>query len=409
MTAHSSLVGGSTAKRRLACPGSYRLEASLPDGPSSQYAEEGTAMHEVMAVIAQNGLTEAEAEAKFLNQQINGFVMNRARMDECIIPCTRFLDRIDAEFEAEGGIEMLVEKRVQFPGIPDAFGTADIIGRTKKRSIILDWKFGGGVFVAAKENAQGMFYARGAMHTHPEFFGPGPDWPVTIYIAQPRFENGFQRWDTTTGKLEEFRMALVRAIAEAVGDKPSYAKGDHCNFAKCQSLCPLNNKAAKETAEIMTIEVPTIRDLTPKETGELYADLLAFFEVLEPMMREARAAAHQWLTDGMEVPGWELVAGRASRSFTDEGRALKALVKLGIPRKELFSEPSFLSPAQVEKVAKKYDLALPAEIGPKNDRIPLIQSISTTTTLARAGSGRKKAVTQPEQLRALADKLGSLT
>ena len=50
MSSHSSIVGGSTAARLLACPGSHQALMSLPptaDAPS-EYAEEGTAMHEVM-------------------------------------------------------------------------------------------------------------------------------------------------------------------------------------------------------------------------------------------------------------------------------------------------------------------------------------------------------------------------
>lgn len=404
-TAHSSLVGGSTAKRRLACPGSYRLEAALPDPPSSQYAEEGTAMHAVMAEIVQNGWTLADLDAQVAGRQVNGFIMDRARMDECIVPCTRFLDRIDAE---HGGIAMRVECKVQFPGIPDAFGTSDIVGRAPDRSIIVDWKFGGGVFVEAEKNAQGMFYARGAMHSYPDMFEQRPDWPVTIYIAQPRFENGFQRWNTTVKELEEFRIALVRAVAEAVGDNPHYEIGDHCDFAKCRAVCPLRGDVARETVEIVVNELPTVRAMTEAEVGNLYADILDFAEIIKPMLREVEAAAHQWMEDGHAVDGWQLSPKRAVRSFTDEGLAQKALIKLGIPRKEMYSEPEFLSPAQMEKVAKKYDLALPDEIGPKNNRMKLIQSISSGTTVAKASSGRPVAATKAEQLKALAARLGRI-
>ena len=49
VAAHSSLVGGSTASRVMACPGSVALVAQMPPKPSSKYADEGTLLHDVMS------------------------------------------------------------------------------------------------------------------------------------------------------------------------------------------------------------------------------------------------------------------------------------------------------------------------------------------------------------------------
>ena len=61
--AHSSIgLGGSTADRWLNCPGNYQLILSLPpavDKPSD-YALEGSAMHEVMASLM--GMRKDDAE-----------------------------------------------------------------------------------------------------------------------------------------------------------------------------------------------------------------------------------------------------------------------------------------------------------------------------------------------------------
>ena len=46
---HSSVVGGSTAKRLINCPGSAALVASVPPAPSSKYADEGTLLHNAIA------------------------------------------------------------------------------------------------------------------------------------------------------------------------------------------------------------------------------------------------------------------------------------------------------------------------------------------------------------------------
>ena len=48
---HSSIVGGSTAKRVINCPGSVALVAKMPPKPSSKFADEGTLLHNVIAEI----------------------------------------------------------------------------------------------------------------------------------------------------------------------------------------------------------------------------------------------------------------------------------------------------------------------------------------------------------------------
>ena len=53
-TAHSSIVGGSTAHRRLNCPRSYALEKLLPKDKGSIYAREGTALHALWAKVLED-------------------------------------------------------------------------------------------------------------------------------------------------------------------------------------------------------------------------------------------------------------------------------------------------------------------------------------------------------------------
>ena len=61
--AHSSLVGGSSADRRINCPGSYQLEQKLPattKNESSSYADEGTALHAAMQHILVNNIVDID-------------------------------------------------------------------------------------------------------------------------------------------------------------------------------------------------------------------------------------------------------------------------------------------------------------------------------------------------------------
>jgi hypothetical protein len=67
---HSKIVGGSTAKRVINCPGSVALVAKMPPQIESKYAAEGTLLHacmdellageDVAATMAKMNLTDEQ-------------------------------------------------------------------------------------------------------------------------------------------------------------------------------------------------------------------------------------------------------------------------------------------------------------------------------------------------------------
>ena len=63
MAQHSTIVGGSTAKRVIACPGSVKLVQQMPVKPSSKYADEGTLLHNAIADILGQGTPPLAVEA----------------------------------------------------------------------------------------------------------------------------------------------------------------------------------------------------------------------------------------------------------------------------------------------------------------------------------------------------------
>ena len=151
MAQHSNIVGGSSAKRVMACPGSVKLVQQAPPKPASSYAHEGTLLHGIMEAI----LTSDNAKPEdFLGAKVETAVLTQDLIDDKINPALAALNEIDPD----GQLEYAVEQVVGFGDLlPDVFGSADLIGRIGDRGILLDWKFGSGVAVEAEESAQGMF------------------------------------------------------------------------------------------------------------------------------------------------------------------------------------------------------------------------------------------------------------
>ena len=189
---HSKIVGGSTAKRVINCPGSVALVAEMPPQPSSSYAEEGTMLH--------------DAISEFLGTTGYRFTCSQELIEDKLMPALELLDEVDPDKE------MLyeVETRVGFGDLlPGVFGSTDLMGRIGNKAIILDWKFGAGVPVPAEENEQLMFYAAAAMRT------PEAQWvfdgatEVELIIIQPP---AIKRWTTTIERIKQFEQTLVKAV-----------------------------------------------------------------------------------------------------------------------------------------------------------------------------------------------------
>ena len=179
--AHSDVIGGSSAERIMNCPGSKYLSEGIPN-KSSKYADEGTFLHSVIARILDGEMKEDEYGYTEL-----GYTYNADYHLEAIEPALEMFDKIAADF---GDIDFYVENKCGFKDIEGAFGTVDVmgtIGQTGGYGIILDWKFGSGVPVSAKDNYQLKFYMAAALDTHPDMFEGINDF--LLVIIQPRIND----------------------------------------------------------------------------------------------------------------------------------------------------------------------------------------------------------------------------
>jgi hypothetical protein len=203
---HSRIVGGSTAKRVINCPGSVALVDTMPPQPSSSYADEGTLLHDTIADILDKGGKPAD----HLGRKHNDAVLTQDLIDDKLAVALAALDDVDPD----GEMEYAVESRVGFGDLlPDVFGSTDLLGRIGRRAVVLDWKFGDGVAVSAEENPQLLFYAAAAMRT------PETQWvfkdadAIELIIVQPP---SVKRWVTTPERVAAFEQELVAAVKVAL-------------------------------------------------------------------------------------------------------------------------------------------------------------------------------------------------
>ena len=360
---HSKIVGGSTAKRVINCPGSVALVDKMPPQPSSSYADEGTLLHDVIAKLVDYG--DGADPQEMLGATYKDAVLTQDLLDRKILPALAALDEIDPSRE----MTYAVESRVGFGDfLPNVFGSTDLLGIIGDRAVVLDWKFGDGVAVEAKENEQLMFYAAAAARTKATAWAFVDALEVELIIVQPPY---IRRWTTTMERINQFEQTLLSAVKASQYDDAPLKVGDHCRWCAAKPVCPLMTGAA-DRALVAKLDALPIDQITH------YLDQVP---LLEGFIKDLQQLAHGLIEEGQAVPGYKLVNKRATRSWTDEDKASDFLEANGVYP---LQEPKVISPAVAEKALKAAKIALPAD---------LVTAVSSGSTLV-AESDPRPAVVQ---------------
>jgi len=372
---HSNIVGGSTAKRVINCPGSVALVQKMPPQPSNKYADEGTLLHNVIADIVMSD----NPPEHYLGTKYEDQVLTQELIDNKLKPALAALDELDPTKK----MEIEAETRVGFGDLlPGVFGSTDLIGRIGNRAVVLDWKFGDGVAVEVEENAQLMFYAAASMRTEEAKWAfEGVDEIECVIVQPPQIK----RWVTTPKRIAEFEWQLMQAVKEAQQPDAVLRSGDHCRWCAAKPICPQMTGAADRALQV------AIKSLDANTIG----GYLTNADMLEDWIKDLRALAHQMLDNGAPVPGYKLVQKRATRQWTDEKDVVHWLDGKGLEPNEIYSK-EILSPAQMEKVLKKRKLALPDD---------LVVAVSSGTTLAPESDPRPAVLQIGKQLTAALSKI----
>lgn len=360
MPQHSTLMGGSIAKRRMMCPGSHSLEAAAPNPPESPYAADGTMKHLAMERLMDDATLTPDA---LVGETLNGLTVTQEVVDDALIPALDAFHRLQDRY---GEIEYVIEARV---GDGEVFGTVDLLGTTSMHTVLLDWKFGAGVQVSAKDSYQHRFYGALAMRSASFANMFAADRPVVLAVVQPAVGEGLDVHETTVADLQAFHADMMAAVERIKAGDRTQQGGAWCKFCRAAATYP---ERRGKVEQLLAARDPEIE---PRELGAL----LDLADEAEEWIRAVRATAHAEMEKGRPVLGWKLVGKRATRKWRDEAEALARLTDAGADPATL-TKTELMSPAQVEKALKR--LKIDADIR------EFVVSQSSGTTLARADDDR---------------------
>lgn len=327
----------------MTCPGSVRLSRSAPPQVESRYAREGTEAHECLEFIVRrfkSPTARAEALKKWPVEMVDHAVNSAQRL---------FSKDLRPSREAV----LLVEKRVVLRNITHRiYGTVDYAWLDHfGELVVVDYKYGAGVPVTpldddGKPNPQLMIYAYGIAEAHGWDFES-----VKLAIIQPRvWQNGEDPVSHATlpiERLREFGRELDEAVKAASHPNAPLVAGDHCRFCPALTTCPENSLKALEAANIV-FDVDDGLQAAPSPallTKDTLPKILKAADQIETWIRAVREHALRLAEDGEKIPGYKLVAKRATRVW--DARAEEAAKANGLPL--TVKKDVKLSPAQFEK------------------------------------------------------------
>lgn len=339
--AKHALLSASGAHRWLECTPSAQLELQFPQS-TSEYAEEGTAAHELCELTARYWLGEI-SEAEYENQRdelAKGKYYN-AEMQECANDYAKFVaEKTAAARETCEDAFTALEVRVDFSKyVKDGFGTGDCIIVSDNVLEIIDFKYGKGVRVEAAGNPQMKLYALGAYLEYNTLFDIDS---VRMTIFQPRL-SGVQSSDEITVKeLLEWAEKYVKPRAKlAYKGEGEFAPSEEvCKFCRAKVQC----KARADKNLELFDEAPDVLLLTPEDAGKILeqaGDIQSWLADLESLVSSTLLA-------GQPVEGWKMVEGRSNRRFTDELKVVAAMKAAGYDESLLY-ERKLITLTQMEK------------------------------------------------------------
>jgi hypothetical protein len=292
---------------------------------TSDAAEEGTNLHEVIEGLIQAWLVERqETPTLTLNQALDMAVAAGLALDQGQVNAVRdvvlLLDR-----HWPTALEMLVEERLTIYN-PDGselnYGTCDIVFLyADNAAVLIDYKFGQAAVDQANKNKQGYGYAMALFQR--EFEGWGQPKTIKVMFIQPRInyltEHIFTRED-----MHRMYYGIVFLIKQADDPDAERTPGDQCRYCAERGTCSaLVNLAGVIAARVHQMPVPRTFDPGLINDPEEMALAYWYCKTAEPVIDAIKGAAKRMAEEGFELrtsvggkeTTWELGSRSAPREL----------------------------------------------------------------------------------------------
>ena len=365
-----AVLGASGWKKWSTCTMSVAVEKGIPE-ENSDFSREGTYAHAVaearlLSYLAGNesgtvrvedadlvDVTKNEDAAEFLNTT---FIRHVDTFVDYVIERHK---ELVAEHGADN-VMLLLEQRLRFDRwVPEGFGTADVVFIVPGKVIVVDLKFGAGVYVDGENNGQIKLYGLAAWHAYNPVYEFNE---IEVVIHQPRMNNisgetikidGFGGLLDWAENVVKPRSKIAWAAYNGDYSNARFAPGEHCSTAFCKArfACAARARYLLEIAELPYVhDEPHTLTVEQLEAVVTKADLAAKWakDVQAYLLRQASEQK-------VELKKFKVVEGRSFREVKDTTKAATILMSNGYAAAKVYKEPELRNLGDLERLvgAKK--------------------------------------------------------
>jgi len=334
----------------------------IPPQKSSPHADEGTTAHEVAESLLTNNPKKMPKKG-----------VDKRMLDHC---------RKYVKWVNNLGLKVVVEARVPLwydPSGPND-GHVDVLAYSEDEMgdpvevYVIDFKYGQGVKVEAKDNLQTAIYAIGSIRSRWEDVIPD-NLKILLTIYQPRCqkdegEEAWSTWVTTWSELDLFVTKNVEVpAANILNPKAKHLLKFVPNHKSCH-WCPAKNICTARTEWLMDgspVQAIVNGNDTPSATALSDAQIVNLMQKEKEIVKflaSAKEYAAERYNMGKPIAGTKMVTGRGTRSWSDTQKVQSILAhEIQLHSSEWLTEPQLKSVAQIEELLE--DKVAFKEITPK--------------------------------------------
>lgn len=312
--AKHAILSPSASHIWLRCTRAPRMCEDLPD-QQTDYARQGTQAHSLCQYKLEKALgydvRDPRAELDLLDEE----------MESCSDDYVQFVMQLLSEMRQTcSDPVILIEQRLDFSEwVPEGFGYGDCILVADGAMHVIDFKYGEGVLVDAKDNSQMMCYALGAINLLDNLYDISS---VSMTIFQPRREN-VSTWKQDKFELFGWADTVLKPAADlAYKGEGNFCAGEHCRFCRARATCRARAEYNLELARYDFAMPDTLED-------DEIAAILTKIDSLTAWAADIREYALSQALSGKHFEGFKVVNGRSVRRYTSETDVAKAVSDAG--------------------------------------------------------------------------------
>lgn len=364
MSTHA-LLSPSKRYRWANCPGSIREEKKYPEESSGPAAIDGTHTHTLLETSILRSLSPVKFIGQRLEDHEGDFIVDADRATRAGL-CFDYIQTRIAEHN--GLCEVKPETKVNpawLLGRDDMGGTVDVTIVGGDTLELIDYKDGlNDAWESAKLQLEQYAYGVLAGYKIPSNM-PYPFTKIRMTVVQPKLAlkggQAIRSIETTVKELLDNLGTIVSQAHRTDQPDAPLIPGDlQCKYCPVKA-CSARAQKAMESVEMTFPNIQTTNDVVFQAadkdphtmTDQQLAQLLEAAPLVRQMIESAEAEVLDRLKRGIKVPGFKLVNGRGSRSWSlPEDQMAERLIKMGIPKGEVY-ETKLVSPSKVEKLKWK--------------------------------------------------------